>query len=285
LRFNIVYIEITNICGLSCSFCPPKINPTMTMDLEFFEQIIKQLENKTKLIALHVLGDPLVVSNLKDYLDIAQKYNIKVMITTTAYYLRREYFNLLTHNAIKQINFSLNSFNKNSMNKTFDEYMETILEFCSYKVTNKINSFINLRLWNKDKQNSEKEFNNMIYKKLNSFFGTNITNNIESKSIRLDNKVLLNFDDYFIWPNLNNDYSSQGYCQGATKQIAVLSNGTVVPCCLDCDGIINLGDLHKQNLDDILKNKRTQNLINGFKNNIAVEPLCQTCSYKDRFNI
>jgi len=285
LRFNIVYIEITNICGLSCSFCPPKINPTKTISLEFFEKIVKQFENKTKLIALHVLGDPLVVSNLEEYLEIVKKYNIKVMVTTTAYHLKKEYFELLTNDVIKQINFSLNSFNKNSMNISFDQYMQTILEFCSYKVSNNINSFINLRLWNKDKQDSEKEFNQMVYKKLNSFFGTNITNNIESKSIRLDNKVLLNFDDYFIWPNLNNEYFAHGYCQGAIKQIAILSNGTVVPCCLDCDGVIDLGNLHKQTLDEILKNRRTQELIKGFENNISVEPLCQKCSYKDRFNI
>jgi MoaA/NifB/PqqE/SkfB family radical SAM enzyme len=254
------------------------------MDLIFFENIIKQLENKTKLVALHVLGDPLVVSNLKEYLDIVKKYNLKVMITTTGYILKKEDFEILTHDSIKQINFSLNSFNKNSMNKTFDEYMQPILEFCTYKVLHNINSFINLRLWNKDDQNSEKEFNQKIFNKLNSYFNINITNNIDSKSIRLDNKVLINFDKYFIWPNLNNTYSSHGYCQGATKQIAILSNGVVVPCCLDCDGIIQLGDLNIQNLDQILKNKRTIELIEGFKKNIAVELLCQSCSYKDRFN-
>jgi radical SAM protein with 4Fe4S-binding SPASM domain len=206
------------------------------------------------------------------------------MITTTGYHLKESYFKILTHDAIKQINFSLNSFNKNSMNKTFDEYMQPILKFCTYKVSNNINSFINLRLWNKDEQNSDNEFNQMIFNKLNNYFNTNIINNTDFKSIRLDNKVLINFDDYFIWPNLKNKYTSHGYCQGATKQIAILSNATVVPCCLDCDAIIQLGDLNDQTLDQILKNKRTINMIEGFKQNIAVEPLCQSCSYKDRFN-
>lgn len=279
-----MYIEITNICGLQCSFCPPKVNPTMTMNIDFFEQIIEQIKPYTKLVALHVLGDPLVVSNLTKYLDIIQKHNLKAMITTTGYHLDKSLFQTLSHQSIKQINFSLNSYNKNAMHKTFGQYFEPIIEFCKYKVQNRLNSFINLRLWNLDAQNSEEEFNHKVFKSIHEKFGVDIKSKNSKESIRLDNKVLLQFDQYFQWPSLDNDIVGDGYCHALSSQVAILSNGVVVPCCLDCDGVIELGNLHSNTFDAILHSKKAQDIIKGFKNNIAVEPLCQKCSYKERFN-
>lgn len=258
------------------------------MEIEFFEKILQQLQGDTPIIALHVLGDPLVVSDLFKYLDLVQKYKFKAMITTTGYHLQKNHFTTLSHECIKQVNFSLNSFNKNAMDKTFEQYMQPLLEFCTYKVNNNINSFINLRLWNQDDKNTEQQFNSEVFSVLNHYFGTDIhfdevqCNN--TKSTRLDNKVLLNFDNYFIWPALSNTTVSNGYCQGGSKQLAILSDGRVVPCCLDCDGVIELGNLHAQTLKEVLQNKRAKDLIEGFKNSIAVELLCQKCSYKDRFN-
>ncbi|MFA6628287.1 MAG: radical SAM protein, partial [Sulfuricurvum sp.] len=112
MKFSRAYVEITNICGLSCSFCPPKNQPTTTMPLSLFKSITEQLRSYTDEIALHVMGDPMVLSNVKEYLDIAYDAGLKVMITTSGFYLddlRRE---ALFHPTLRQINISLNSFNK-----------------------------------------------------------------------------------------------------------------------------------------------------------------------------
>jgi radical SAM protein with 4Fe4S-binding SPASM domain len=95
----------------------------------------------------------------------------------------------------------------------------------------------------------------------------------------------MHFDNYFEWPSLNNKNYVDGTCQGLQSHIAILASGKVVPCCLDCDGIIELGDLHKESLESILSSERTVNMIEGFKENKAVEELCQKCSYKERFEI
>ncbi len=284
MKFHIVYIEITNICGLQCSFCPPKINPIKTLSLEEFENIIAQVAPLTDLVALHVLGDPLVISDLEKYLDIVQKYNLKAMITTTGYHLNDSMFQTLSHSTIKQINFSLNSFNKNSMKKSLNEYLQPILDFCQYKVEHNLPNFINLRLWNLDQQNSEEDFNTQIINSLENFFNIKIEINKQKESIRIDNKVLINFDQYFQWPSLKNDIVGDGYCHGLQSQFAILVDGRVVPCCLDCDGVIELGNITQQSLQDILNSSKASKIIEGFKNNKAVEELCQKCSYKERFN-
>lgn len=283
MKFYRSYVEVTNICGLKCSFCPTKINPTTTMKLDFFEKVLCDLSPYTKEIALHVMGDPLVLNNIDEYLDIAYKHNFKVMITTSGYYLNNH--KNIFHPCLRQINISLNSFNKNALKCTFEEYMSGIFNLCKNRTDNEI--FINLRLWNLDERGSENSYNKQIFDKLEEFFKIEFPKDIfdhPPKSFRLDKKILLHFDSYFEWPSLKNSHFSDGFCHGLSAQIAVLADGRVVPCCLDGDGIIDLGNLHDVSLKDILDTQKVKDIQNDFKNKIAREELCQKCSFKDRFN-
>jgi len=287
VKFYKVFIELTNICGLKCSFCPTKDINNEIMSLELFEKTISQLPPFTKEIATHIMGDPLVLSNLSKYLDIIYKYNLKALITTSGYYISKHNLELFSHPSIKQINISLNSFNKNSMPISLDEYLEPIFRVIEYKRDNCRDKFINLRIWNLDEDMSEIEFNREVFAKISNRL--NIELDIDKiyqerpKNIRLEYKTLLHFDTYFEWPSLNNQIYGDGTCQGLSSHFGVLSNGDVVPCCLDGDGIMKLGNVNDTLIKDILESKKSKSIIDGFKNDIAVEELCQKCSYKDRF--
>jgi len=288
MKFSRAYVEITNICGLSCSFCPSKTDSNITMELLFFKKIVEELTPYTDEIALHVMGDPMVLSNLKEYLDIAYASGLKVMITTSGFYLdpiRRE---AVFHPALRQLNISLNSFNKNSVARSFETYMEPILQLCNEKLSREKDFFINLRLWNLDDERSESAFNERLFELLESHFDLAegmIASQIsgERQSIRLASKILLHFDHYFEWPKLDNAIVGDGYCQGLSKQIGILSDGRVVPCCLDSEGIMELGNLRETNLGKILTSKRSSAITDGFSKGICSEELCQKCSYKERF--
>lgn len=287
MRFHRAYIEVTNICGLACSFCPPQAQPSLTMDLDFFQSILVQLQEYTNEIALHVMGDPMVLSNLDDYLDCAYALGFTVMITTSGFYLDEDRRNSLFHPCVRQVNISLNSFNKNSVSRSFEAYLDPILALCDDKLDKNYDFFINLRLWNLDDAHSELEFNEKLFGVLEEHFNLESlasSMNGERQSIRLASKVLLHFDRYFQWPSLDNDITGDGYCHGLSKQIAILADGRVVPCCLDSKGIMELGNLHAINLGKILTSKRSIDIVQGFAHHIAHEELCQKCSYKERFN-
>ena len=287
MKFYRIYIELTNICGLRCSFCPTKNLPKSTMDLDFFETIVQQARNFTKEIACHVFGDPLILSNLEEYLNIIHKYDMKAVLTTSGYFMKKHSYSTLFHPAIKQINISLNAFNKNDTAISFEQYIEPILNLCYKKVKQKKEIFINLRMWNLDEIMSEREFNQQVFDKLSSFFNIeldlNTLNPNKTKSMRLDNKVLLHFDNYFEWPSLQNPIYGHGTCQGLNSHIAILASGVVVPCCLDSQGVMPLGDIKNKSLQEILFDKRAIDIRDGFHKNICIEELCQKCSYKDRF--
>lgn len=289
MKFYRIYIEITNVCGLSCSFCPTKELPSKEMDLKFFESIVIQAKAYTKEIACHVVGDPLTQSNLSEYLDILHKHGLKAMLTTSGYFLKKHSYDTLFHPCVKQINISLNSFNKNDTSLTFEQYINPVLALCKAKLEREEELFINLRVWNFDELMSERTFNEILFAKLSSAFDTNLDlkkiYEERPKSIRLASKVLVHFDNYFEWPSLKNENYGDGTCQGLQSHVAILASGKVVPCCLDCDGIIELGDLHKESLDRILRSNRATAMVEGFKEGKAVEELCQKCSYKERFTV
>ncbi|MCT7563849.1 SPASM domain-containing protein [Aliarcobacter butzleri] len=288
-RFRKVHIEITNICNLKCTFCPPKILPNKTMTLDKFDKLNLELKEFTTELAYHIVGDPLVLSNLDEYLNISLKHNLKVNITTTANNINKKHYETLLNPTIKQINFSINSYNANSHKKSLDEYLEPIIEFVKFAQKQKHEYFINFRIWNLDEKNSAKEFNLKVFNKINEAFDTNI--DIEDvyknrpKNIRIDRKIFFNFDEYFNWPNLENkEVSKTGFCYGLDSHFGVLSNGDVVPCCLDKDAIINLGNIEDNSLKNILTSKRVKDIQNGFKKDILVEELCQKCEYRTRFD-
>jgi len=259
------------------------------MSLERFDDINAQLKPFTKELAYHIVGDPLVLSNLNEYLNISKKHELKVNITTTANNISSKYYEALMNETIKQINFSINSYNANSHKKSLDEYLNPILDFIEFAQNLKHEYFINLRIWNLDDTKSAKEFNKAVFEKVNQRFDSNI--NIDEvyenrpKNIKVARKVFFNFDEYFNWPSLENDFvSDKGFCYGLDSHFGILTSGEVVPCCLDQNACINLGNTNDSQLVDILNSKRVKDIQNGFKKGIVVEELCQKCDYRTRFD-
>lgn len=259
------------------------------MDIKTFQKINEEVRKVTKELAYHVVGDPLVLSNLKDYLDVSAQHDLKVNITTTANNLTQEHHKTLMHSTLKQVNFSINSYNANSHKKSIKQYLEPIFEYLQYAIESKQEHFINLRIWNLDESESAKAFNQSVFDYANNFFKKDLNLDevyeLRPKNIKLARKIFFNFDDYFEWPSLSNTFvSKEGFCYGLDSHFSILASGKVTPCCLDKDGIIDLGNLHEKNLEEILNSKRVKSIQKAFKENRVIESLCQHCSYRTRFD-
>ena len=288
MKFYRVYIELTNVCGLQCSFCPTQQLPSQKMSLPFFEKVLEEVQPYTKEIACHVMGDPLTLPNLEDYLEKIHQKGLKALLTTSGYWVDRHCDETLFHPCVKQINISLNSFNKNDKSRSFEAYMEPIMALCQKNIAKGSPLFINLRLWNLDDRLSESAFNQKLFTYLGEVF--NEPSLLEKAqehhtrgSLRLAPKVLLHFDRYFEWPSLENPLYGDGFCHGLSSHIAILASGEVVPCCLDGEGVMALGSLQNSSLKEILETKRSVAIRQGFEEGRAVEELCLRCSYKKRF--
>lgn len=272
MRFEKIFIEITNFCGLHCTFCTPQKDSKAQMSLELFSKITNAITPYTKLCALHILGDPLTLPNLNKYLNIAK--HLKLDITTSGFFTKPLH-TLLEYPNIHQINISLTSalYQKNPI--SIQQYLQPILEFCALHKIQKSEVFINLRLWNLDNAFNAPPCNLELYKILESFFSCKIT----TQKTKLSYKIHLIQAPFFSWADAKNPKTTEGFCYGGSKQLGILHNGIVVPCCFDAKGIVALGDLNTQSFKEILQSKRLIHLIEGFKNNKRVESFCQSCVY------
>ena len=263
-RFKKIYIEITNICNLACPFCPPDNREKQWMTKENFEMIIQRIKEYTDYIYLHVKGEPLLHPQVNELIEIANQAGIQVNITTNGTCFK----NLINKN-IRQINYSIQSTNDvKQIQKTIEEIKNFIKD---------TPIFLSLRLWS-EASKENKELHEMIKKMFS------ITEELQDGQC-LEKNIFLSIENEFTWPDIEEQKcTEEGYCHGIKDHIAILVDGSVVPCCLDHRAEIVLGNILENQLSEIIESERANRILIGFQNRKAVEPLCQKCQYKLKFN-
>ena len=273
-RFKKIYIEITNNCNLNCSFCSKTSREKKNMTLEEFKVILEKIKDYTNYIYLHVKGEPLLHPNIIEFIKEADKYNLKVNLTTNGTLFKDKSIELGKCTNLNKINFSLHSEN----NK--ENYLEDIFDNIKNLSTN---TTVIYRLWTL-KNNKLDEKSTKIVERIKEYYNlsTETVDKIKNENnIKINPQIYVDKDNEFIWPTVNN-HKSCGYCYALKTHIGILSNGTVVPCCLDAEGIINLGNIYKQNLDEIINSDRFKKLQKSFQDRKPIEELCASCTFKQK---
>lgn len=287
-RFKKVYVEITNVCNLSCEFCPKTKRTPKFISTEEFEHVIKSIEPYTDYIYLHLMGEPLLHKNLKELIEIADHYKIKVNLTTNGALLKEDKSFLFGLNALRQVNISLHSFEANQQEIGLDDYMHSVMAFVR-ECRNHPELLCSVRLWNMDfgdlkgANSYNYEILRQIEKELDLKESLAEILSVQS-SCKIGKNLYLNMAQKFEWPDIEREsFGEEIFCYGLRDQLGVLVDGTVVPCCLDSEGTIALGNIYDQNLEEILTSDRANNIFDGFSRRVAVEELCRRCGYATRF--
>lgn len=277
MRFAKIYLEITNICNLDCSFCPKTKREKKELSINEFEYILPKIKPYTNFLYFHLMGEPLNHSKISTLLSLAEKYRFKVIITTNGTLLNKYQDILLNSKALHKVNISLHAFEANNLKLSFKKYLDDCFKFGKENNSNKI---IVYRLWNKG---GNEKLNQEILETLNQYFDKEWIKN--SNGFKLQEKTFLEYGKKFDWPDINiKEINQEVYCYGLKDQIGILANGDVVPCCLDSDGNIKLGNIFENDLKTILNSNLALEIYNGFKNKKAIHPLCKRCGYAQRFS-
>ena len=257
------------------------------MDLTLFEKIIQQVAPLTELVCFHLMGDPLVHPKLGQLIAICEKYQVKIFFVTNGVLLKESNQELLFSDAFYQVNFSLHSFFDNFKGKDPSNYLEKIFNWTQLALQRRPDLYINYRLWNlQDVRGGETENIEML-RRIEQHFNFKMHAPVDvrkQKSLKIKNRLYLHFDTEFIWPAIDLPVlGNQGTCYGLSSHFGILADGTVVPCCLDKEAAIPLGNANDDTILNILNNEKAQAMLNGFKQNKLVENLCQRCQYIERF--
>ncbi|MBT7610160.1 MAG: radical SAM protein [Bacteriovoracaceae bacterium] len=281
-----VYIEISNICNLQCSFCPIVDRDNKVLEVDNFQKIIKQVAPITKEVCLHLMGEPIAHPHFSKVIDICTNLNVPIQLTTNGVVIAQKKHILLKDNSIRQVNFSIQSYKDNFPDRPLKDYLIPIFEFSDELYKKRPDIYINYRLWNL-KENEEVD-NDEFFDLLESYFNIEVNRRIQVEAIKskkLREKLYLHFDSRFNWPDFDLPMlGTGGRCHGLISHIGIHADGTVVPCCLDKEARISLGNCLEQDLREILSSERAMKMKIGFQNNQLVEDLCQRCPYIRRFN-
>ena len=273
-----IYLEITNVCNLDCSFCHKTSRAKKLMSESEFEELTDRLAGKIKYLYFHLMGEPTLHPKLPKFIDRAREKGFLPMITTNGSLLGEKGEELLMHLPHK-ISISLHA---PEANPQFSDkaYLDNCLAFA--KKAAERGAIVALRLWNlgSDADNSE------ILSRLHEEFPSPWEPIRGGISERLEGKIFLEWGERFDWPDENCpelEKDADIFCYALKDQAGVLADGTVVPCCLDSDGKMALGNLFESELEEILSSPRAKAISVGFAHRRAAESLCRKCGFARRF--
>ena len=276
-RFNKAYLEISNLCNLSCNFCPGTRRKKRAMNEAEFASLMPKLRPWTDFLYFHLMGEPLCHPKLAAFLRIAGEAGFKVIITTNGTLLPDTQTVLLNAPGLHKVNISLHAFEANDLAIPFEDYLRGCFAFGQAAEGKKL---VVYRLWN---QGGADEKNQEIIRTMETFFPRPWE--LKSRGTRIGDRIFLEYGDKFDWPDLTApEGSDRVFCYGLRDQIGILCDGTVVPCCLDHEGDLALGNLFNQSMEEILATETAQSIYNGFSQGKAAQELCRRCGYARRFS-
>jgi MoaA/NifB/PqqE/SkfB family radical SAM enzyme len=273
--YSRVYVEITNICNMNCSFCHGHSRSPRQMTEQEYARVLQQLSGKTEYIYHHLMGEPFTHPLLPQFIQMAKQAGFRPMLTTNGTLLDSRGDALLGC-GLHKVNISLHSF-EGHRQAQHRQYIEKIAAFAE-KATHD-GTIVSLRLWNSGYDEGR---NDTALSALQELLPGQWTQN--TRGYRIRDGLFLEWGERFEWPDLNApDYGTAIACYGLRDHFGILCDGTVVPCCLDSDGTIPLGNVFSQELADILSSPRATALAEGFRCRNATESLCRHCGYAQRF--
>lgn len=277
------YLEITNVCNLRCSFCPGSRRPQGFLTPERFRVLAGRLRPHTQYLYLHLMGEPLLHPQLEQLLETGEELGFRIMITTNGTLLPRRGELLCGSPAVHRVSISLHSFEGNEGGDgDLGGYLDGCFSFAQQAA--EAGKRCALRLWNLDGAETEgaNAQNEAILEHMARYFPRPWKEGWQG--VTLAPNVYLEWGERFEWPDLEaGAYEGRAFCRGLRDQVGVLWDGTVVPCCLDHEGDIPLGNLYDQRLEDILESPRARAIYEGFSQGRAAEELCRKCGYARRF--
>ena len=269
-------MEISNLCNLSCAFCPGTKRSPGRMTPEDFAKLLPKLRPYTDFLYFHIMGEPLCHPHLAEFLEMAHGQGFRVILTTNGTLLAKQQEMLLSAPGLHKINISLHAFEANDLAVPFEEYLSDCFRFGKAAEGKKL---VVYRLWNKGGADAKNE---EILSAMEQAFPKPWV--VENRGTRIADRVFLEYGEKFDWPDLGAPEGSEKlFCYGLRDQLGVLWDGTVVPCCLDHEGDLALGNLFEEDMEEILQSPRAKAVYEGFSRKEAVEELCRRCGYARRF--
>ena len=242
------------------------------MTAEEFNIITDKLVGVTGYLYYHLMGEPLTHPLLPQLVRMANAKGFKSIITTNGTVLKSVGDRLIDAGVYK-VNLSLHSFEGDDA-EAYDRYIGDCLDFADK--ASRAGVLVIMRLWNKGYDGGRNEDTVAAMK---ARFADGEWKQ-DARGARIRHRLHLEYGDRFEWPDMDaEEGGADVFCYGLSDHFSILCDGTVVPCCLDRNGELALGNVFCEDIEKILTSERAERIRNGFKTRAAPEPLCRKCGY------
>ena len=140
-----IYLEITDICNLSCSFCHGTLREPRMMSAVEFSSITDKIRGRAEYLYFHLMGEPLMHPGLPAFISMASEKGFKPVLTTNGTLLPERGGEIL-QTPLYKINISLHSAEANP-GRASEGYAEECIAFA--KAAARKGVLTVFRLWNK----------------------------------------------------------------------------------------------------------------------------------------
>lgn len=244
---QVCHIDIVSVCNLKCIMCPQskgiqKRQPKMSMDI--FTSIVDQVCECRPLIKLYMSGEPLLHDRLLDMIAYVSNKGCETMVHTNATLLTAEMSRELLQSKLTYLSFSFDGCSK--------EIYEKLRPPANFeRVTANISDYLDLRCQSSVKgPHTTVEIIKMQDTKdlLNKFVAHWKDRGVDAVSVTNYMTWIGAVEDFRVTPPPNHGYKP---CLAPFISCSFLSDGTVVPCCMDMNGALPLGNVASQPFADI----------------------------------
>ena len=268
------WLDITSICNLRCIMCPQAkglAKRQAKMPIETFKGIIDGVCENHPQIKLYLSGEPLLHDNLFDMIEYASAKRCQTEIHTNATLLTEEISKRLLSSSLTFITFSFDG-----CSPEIYEQLRPPAKF--EKVKSNIKRYLDLRRKGGGcGPHTTVEIIRMKDTKsqIQEFVGEWKTSGVDS----------VNITDYMTWLGSVNDsrvenFPNHGYrpCGEPFNHGCILSDGTVVPCCMDVNGKMPLGNINEASFREIwLGDEYSRLRAQMLANSIPMGSICDGC--------
>lgn len=270
--YSRVYVEITNVCNKNCSFCAGHARAPRYMSETEFDTVTDKLKGITEYVYYHLMGEPTLHPLLPRFIAMSKGKGYKSVVTTNGSLLDRVGCDIISAGVYK-VNISVHSF-EGVIGDEYERYIRSCLDFAD--TASRSGVLVILRLWNSGYDGGK---NADILRIMKERFADREWKNV-ANGARIRHRLHIEYGERFAWPDIQAaDGGETVFCYGLSDHFSVLCDGTVVPCCLDRNADIALGNIFESDISEILSSPRACAVRNAFKNNLAAEELCRKCGY------
>ena len=260
---------------MHCSFCHGHSREPRRMTKEEFSLVLDKLTECTKYIYYHLMGEPLTHPELSEFLRMARDRGFRSIITTNGTLLKKRGDELIS-SGLHKVSISLHSF-EDGDDESYERYINEVSDFAAKAAVTGV--IVVFRLWNRGHDGGRNE---KALQLLRSFLDGEWVEN--ARGVRIRERVYLEYGDRFDWPDMNAPVQgNRFFCYGLRNQFGILCDGSIVPCCLDSEGTVTLGNIFTDDVVEVLTSPRAEAIVKGFERGKASEELCRRCAYAQRF--